>query len=458
MSPLSETIGGIRAYGFASLPGGSGWIGIYTATSSAYFIDLALSSDNSSIYLGGGYHYGVLTSKLNSSGAIQWQNNHYFSTTYGGGVAQVAIDSSENLYTFGTMNTSSSEGGYRQCITKFNSSGTLQWQKTLRRLNGSNPDETYSGGCINASAGAIGTGRNAQGVWPGISSVDTSGNSRYIKVFSSGGSDNFSRSRFDGSGFIISGTTAGSGKGNVYKMSDGATDGAGGWKVSFTDPYGSEGTDFYDVSLSSASSATSVYVAGTKWRSQSGGIADGQIVKLDNTSTTSSVSVGFWNSYESTYSLWLQSVHYDSVKNAIYAAGYVNNGSKDEGLILKIGTSGALQWARTFSVKSGATVYNTYIQSVKTDSTGQLYLCGNYNDGTKNQCLVVSMPPSGAKRGDKSIGGLTISYSSATITATTQTSPGVGGGQFGYDGGTLSLGNNTMSGYSGPLSGSTGVL
>ena len=70
-----------------------------------------------------------LLAKYNSSGTIQWQKN--FADDGGDHVAySVAIDSSDNAYIFGWTDTSGA--GLRDfALIKFNSSGSLQWQRTL---------------------------------------------------------------------------------------------------------------------------------------------------------------------------------------------------------------------------------------------------------------------------------------------------------------------------------------
>jgi hypothetical protein len=394
--------------------------------------------------------------KFNSYGAIQWQTQNYISTTYGGGPAQMALDGSNNIYAFGTFNTAppGEQGGYRKIIAKWNSSGNLQWSKKLRKTPGAQPDNTCSGGTLNTSSQPIAAGRSGEGVWPSFTSVDTSGNSRYIKVFYSDGSDNFHRSRFDNSGFIISGSTAGSGgRGKVCKISDTSTNDAGGWNTALQANYGSEGVDYYDVTLSASSSATSVWFVGSKWRSMA--IPEGIVAELTSTNTTSP-SASWMNSFSANQAVYLTAIHYDSVKNKIYATGYSTVSSIDEGIIIKMSTNGTVDWIRKFSVSSGASTYYTYISSVKTDSTGQIYLSGYYNTGNNvNKPMLISMPTSGAKTGNKTIGALTISYSTKSLTITAR-SPSLGGG-FSYNfGGTPENENLSLGSYAGPLS-STGT-
>jgi uncharacterized delta-60 repeat protein len=68
--------------------------------------------------------------KYNTSGAIQWQRSLGLNSTQNFGLS-VAVDTSENIYVCGT--SSASGGITKGQIAKYNSSGTIQWQ---RRLDG----------------------------------------------------------------------------------------------------------------------------------------------------------------------------------------------------------------------------------------------------------------------------------------------------------------------------------
>ena len=79
-----------------------------------------------------------LLAKYNSSGTIQWQRGL-------GGVSEdlafaVTTDSNNNVYVCGRT-VSSGEGGYDFLIAKYNSSGTIQWQRVL---GGSGSDVAFS--------------------------------------------------------------------------------------------------------------------------------------------------------------------------------------------------------------------------------------------------------------------------------------------------------------------------
>lgn len=76
---------------------------------------------------GSGYEFGLI--KRNSSGTIQWQRViTNSSSSYGVVVTNLAVDSSDNIY--GTAYTASG-ANFVGIVAKWNSSGTLQWQRSI---------------------------------------------------------------------------------------------------------------------------------------------------------------------------------------------------------------------------------------------------------------------------------------------------------------------------------------
>lgn len=113
------------------------WDRTLGGTSTDEFYRIAIDSSDNIIAVGreasvdaGGYD--MFIAKYNSSGTIQWQRrlggtgNDYF---YG-----VGVDSSDNIYASG-YTASEGAGGDDALIVKYNSSGTLQWQRTLGDTN-----------------------------------------------------------------------------------------------------------------------------------------------------------------------------------------------------------------------------------------------------------------------------------------------------------------------------------
>jgi uncharacterized delta-60 repeat protein len=92
-----------------------------------------------------------LLAKYNSSGAIQWQRVLGGATNEFGNF--VAVDSSSNVYAFGATQ-SQGAGSFDFLLAKYNSSGTIQWQRVL----GSASDERGNSVSVDASGDVYFTG------------------------------------------------------------------------------------------------------------------------------------------------------------------------------------------------------------------------------------------------------------------------------------------------------------
>ena len=173
-SSLCDTSGNGYRMGVASLTlGGSfNWCKYFGTTYSTGTPSDITSDSSGNVYVArwmadsgttGAYGFVV---KLNSSGAIQWQRSVDVTTSNGQYFNGVAVDSSGNVYAVGVTTSTSPQTGM---LVKFNSSGTVQWQRSLSNSNLSSV-KVLPGGEL----GIVGT-------WKGLSSGG-SDQTLYIQV------------------------------------------------------------------------------------------------------------------------------------------------------------------------------------------------------------------------------------------------------------------------------------
>ena len=125
-----------QAFGMFSTTGGPYWIGVLTSSSDERGNGIAVDSSGN-VYLvneinvpGVGAEFSLV--KYNTSGTIQWQRQLGGSANdYGYGIA---VDSSSNVYVIGYSVYS---GVNEFQLAKYNTSGTIQWQRRLGSAIGS---------------------------------------------------------------------------------------------------------------------------------------------------------------------------------------------------------------------------------------------------------------------------------------------------------------------------------
>jgi hypothetical protein len=127
----------------------------------------AFVDSSGNVYVTGGMRntattaqYNFTTVKYNSSGTFQWYSTLQpgipgdTSTT---GIS-VATDSSGNVYSGGVSTVPSQTGSGQAYLVKYNSSGTVQWQKSFWSTTGSSFSSTIKGLAIDSSANIYVTG------------------------------------------------------------------------------------------------------------------------------------------------------------------------------------------------------------------------------------------------------------------------------------------------------------
>jgi uncharacterized delta-60 repeat protein len=294
--------------------------------------------------LGPGADEGIFIAKYNTSGTLQWQRvlGDAAAAAIGFGIA---VDSSGNAYITGAT-TNSSAGSYDISVSKYNTSGTLQWQ---RGLGGTGVDFGYG------------------------AAVDSSGNA-YIAGYSNiSGSAQLIIAKYDTSGTIQ-------------------------WQRQL----GSAGVDVGNAVA--VDSSGNVYATGYT-DSTGAGVYDAVITKYDTSGTIQWQRVLGSANYEQGTGIAV-----DSSGN-VYVTGYTTISATEAILIAKYNSSGTIQWQRTLN-GSG----NEQGSSIKVDNLDNYYITGRTATGTSgNEVILAKLPTDGSLTG--TYGGFT--YAVSTLTAAT---------------------------------------
>jgi len=387
-------------YWIATL-GGSG-------TTDAYGNKVALDSSGNVYVVGYGRTVNTLIviAKYSNKGNLQWQKTLDNPTPDTDQGYAIAVDTSGNIYVTGYTGVS---GGnvYELLVVKYDSSGTIQWQRTLSGASGS-----YD---------------------VGVSiKTDTSGN---VYVFGYTGASNveeFLTVKYNSSGTVqwqrrLGGATSDYGQGvavdssaNVYVV--GATDVSGNYDIQLA-KYDTSGTIQWQRKLTGSGSAqdlgyaiavdssSNVYICGVS----NSGIAtsDIQIAKYDTSGTIQwQRRLGSTGGDE-----YGRSIAVDSSAN-VYICGETGAGRIQ---IAKYDTSGTLQWQRD--------LYNNSSNAgngITVDNLGNFYIVGTtyYSSGTKVGFITAKLPTDGTMTGtygEYTYAVSTLTSATTTLTAATST-------------------------------------
>ena len=272
----------------------------------------------------------------------------------------VAIDSTKNIYCFGADNTT----GGDMLFTKYNSAGVNQWQKTLGAASGQfigygiaidSSDNIYVCGVSSANKGLL-------------LKYDTSGTLQWQREFPL--TSGFYRLAIDSSGNIfptgLYTTATPRTVGLTVKFNSSGT-------LQTIQKVLSSGTAsvqrLEDIAFDSSGN---FYVCGRTDISNTAGNYDCYLVKYDSTGTAQ-----FQVGYSASTSVITESYYgiaIDSSDN-IYCAGAVHNGTVFVGSLVKYNTSGVIQWQKSLSGS-----LQMQFRGVATDSSGNIYCVGNYSN------------------------------------------------------------------------------
>lgn len=423
--PITSSFNGAsaRALGFTSAGftavGNGYWIS--KITKSGYnvgMIEHSMDTDSSgnmyycgySNILPSGTDYSQNIVKFDSSGSITWQRRLDLGTTGETGYA-VAIDSSGNVYGCGYGD------GPRGTYAKFNSSGTIQYQKRLV------DSFVYMiiFDCKTDSSGNLylvgNTYNNTTNAYDGIVvKLDSSGNITWQRRVHSNNTDSLHGLAIDSSGnvyvcgYSVTGTTPTTQRKSIILKYN--SSGTLQWQRQLTSSYD---TWAFAVALDSSGSP---HVVSYVQESNNANYL-GSLVKYDSNGSLQWQKKITYSAYGlSTTSAITKSLAFDSSNNI-----YVISGSSSlvtslgtPTLIQKFNSSGTEQWARNFNINNASTVSgpSANISVVGSD----MYIMNIFITSSDQYLIAAKLPTDGSKCGNYKVGTTEITYNLVSTTVT----------------------------------------
>jgi len=336
--------------------------------------------------------------KQDPAGAVLWQRR--FGTTGQIGVEGVAVDSSDNVYILG-FTEQQGAGSADFALAKYNSAGTLQWQ---RNLGGTSSDLGY-GVAVDSSDNVYITGNE--------SSTDGSSDI-FLAKYNSAGTIQWQRGLGGASGSNNSFAIAIDSSNNAYLAGNtnlqgaGSTDGViakynSSGTIQWQRIIGGAGTE--QLNAIAVDSSSNVYVTGYSYDDPNLKV---MLVKYNSAGTLQWQKVLGVNDYG-----W--AVTTDSTGN-VYVSGQTGSFGNENFLIAKYNSSGTIQWQRKFGNSNEAKSY-----AIAVDTENDLYIFGQAHgiSGSQDDMLLVKLPSDGSLTGTYDLDGDTMTYATTSLTAGT---------------------------------------
>ena len=394
----------VNADGTVSAVGleGSGWIATLGGTGTEYGYGVAYDSSGN-VYITGYTNSAgaggneLLIAKYNSSGTIQWQRTLGTGTAYrhDDSGRMITVDSSGNVYVNGTTNFT---GGYdSMMIAKYNSSGTLQWQKTF---GDSNTQERGHGITVDSSGNVFVCGETTKGVNGAlVAKLNSSGTLQWQRTLDA---SLFYEVVVDSSDNVYVGGYTAIGSYTNYLAAKYNNSGTLQWQRTIGGSTASDNGRSITID-----SSDNVYIGGV---STAGGVGvyDSILVKYNSSGTYQ------WQKALGTSGtqINIQAIASDSSDN-VYIAGSWSNSY----FFAKYDSDGNLDWQRSFG---GSGTDNGH--GISADGNGNIYVIGNTasSGAGSNDILLITVPSDGSGTG--TYGSFTYAASSHTENTPSHTS------------------------------------
>jgi hypothetical protein len=389
---------------------------------------MAVDSSGNMYYAGysyaypGGTDYSQNIVKYSSSGEVVWQRK--IDTSGINDVAySVSVDSSGNVYVFGFGNANT-YGTY----IKYNSSGSIQWQK---RLSDSFIYVLPIDSAIDSSGNLYIAGQtynNSTNNYDAlVMKFDSSGSITWQRRVYTNNADLFTGIALDSSSNVylcgITVRTGSQNKGIVFKYN---SSGSLQWQREFSS------VDTVDSQGIVCDSAGAIYVA-SYYTDASGGTKFGSVIKYNSSGVLQWQTKTTYLAYPVSASgsaINSQSIAIDSSDNLYVispslqytTSGGITYGSPN--LIQKFNSSGTEQWARNFNL-------NNYIGAAASTvaiNGSDFYILFATSFGAETSLIGAKLPTDGGKTGNYSVGPVNITYNTVTTTVTSGTLTDASGG------------------------------
>ena len=386
MSNLSRKLMGISSAGAS---GESYWINLLGGTGSDIAYDVAIDSSDNIIMVGsttsdGAGNNDCLIAKYTSSGTLLWDK------TLGGSSVDiaygVAVDSSDNIIMVGYVRLSVFSNP-DLLVAKYNTSGTLLWAKAL----GGGPEDSAQGVSVDSSDNIIVVGYTLSDGAGGpdflIAKYNTSGTLLWDKTLGGPGSEFAYGVDVDSSDNIVvvgGGTSDGAGNYDFFiaKYNSSGT-------LLWDKTLGGSSAEFgYGVAVDSSDN---IVVVGYTL-SDGAGSNDFLIAKYNSSGTL------LWDkTLGGTGSDTANSVSIDSFDNIVVVGSTASDGAgSNDFLVTKYNSSGTLLWDKTLGGTGSDTANSVSIDSfdniVVVGSTAS-------DGAGSNDCLIAKLPTDGSGDG-----------------------------------------------------------